>query len=201
MNSKMSSRQTESFYNNYAVFYPMIDGFLRPQKKVLLSEINRLPTGMLLEIGVGNGVHFRLYKKHKIIGIDISSTMLQLARKQNCGNIELLQMDGQAMSFKDSQFDYVVLSHVIAVVDNPEQLLREVIRVLKPKGKVLILNHFTPKNWLRHIDGAFHVISKLLRFRSVFDIHQVKTITNFTLLKEVRFGALSYFKLLIYQKK
>jgi phosphatidylethanolamine/phosphatidyl-N-methylethanolamine N-methyltransferase len=196
------SNETQLFYNKFKFLYPFVDVFLKPQKKVLFREINLLPEGNLLEIGVGNGAHFHLYKKkHKIIGIDISSEMLEIARKRNPENIQLLQMDGKALLFKDEQFDYVVVSHVIAVVDDPEQLLEEILRVLRPKGKVLILNHFTPNNWLRHIDGAFGIISKIFHFKSLFHIHDLTTISKFTLLKEVLFGPVSYFKLLIYQKK
>jgi len=195
------NKQTDSFYNNFSFFYPLVDIFLKPQKKVLFNEINRLPEGSLLEIGVGNGSHLQLYKRHKIIGIDTSAAMLEIARKRSFGDIKVFKMDGKALLFDDEKFDYVVLSHVIAVIDNPEQLLQEVLRVLKPQGQVFILNHFTPNNWLRHIDRVFEIISKILHFRSVFYIHEIAAIKKFILLKEVGFGLASYFKLLIYQKK
>jgi phosphatidylethanolamine/phosphatidyl-N-methylethanolamine N-methyltransferase len=195
------SKQTDHFYNKFSFLYPLVDVFLKPQKKVLFNEINRLPEGSLLEIGVGNGAHFQLYKKHQIIGIDTSAAMLEIASKKSCGNIRVFEMDGKALLFNDHEFDYVVLSHVIAVVDEPAQLLEEVFRVLKPSGQVFILNHFTPNNWLRHIDRAFGTISKLLHFRSVFCIDEIATIKKFSLLKEVHFGLASYFKLLIYRKK
>lgn len=195
------SKQTDSFYNKFSFLYPLVDVFLKPQKKALFREINMLPEGGLLDIGVGNGAHFQLYKKHKIIGIDTSAAMLEIARKKSCRNIKVLEMDGNALLFDDEEFDYVVLSHIIAVVDNPDQLLEEVLRVLKPRGQVFILNHFTPDNWLRHIDRVFEMISKILHFRSVFCIHEITTIKKFILLKEINFGLASYFKLLIYQKK
>jgi phosphatidylethanolamine/phosphatidyl-N-methylethanolamine N-methyltransferase len=77
------SRQSDSFYNKFSFLYPLVDVFLKPQKKVLFNEINRLPEGSLLEIGVGNGAHFQLYKKHQIIGIDTSAAMLEIARKRS----------------------------------------------------------------------------------------------------------------------
>ncbi|HTD99878.1 MAG TPA: class I SAM-dependent methyltransferase [Mucilaginibacter sp.] len=194
-------KQTDSFYNKFSFLYPLVDVFLKPQKELLFNEINLVPEGSLLEIGVGNGAHFQLYKKHKIIGIDTSAAMLEIARKRSCGNIRVFKMDGKALFFDDNEFNYVVLSHVIAVVDDPEQLLEEVLRVLKPQGQVFILNHFTPDNWLRHIDVAFEAISKILHFRSVFRIHDIAAIKKFSLLKEIHFGLASYFKLLIYQKK
>jgi len=194
-------KQTDSFYNKFSFLYPLVDVFLKPQKKILFNEINSLPEGNLLEIGVGNGAHFKLYKKHYITGIDTSTAMLEMARKKRRGRIKVLKMDGKALQFGENEFDYVVLSHVVAVVDNPEQLLEEVLRVLKPEGQVFILNHFTPKNWLRHIDRAFESISNILHFRSVFCIDDIAAIKKFILLKELHFGLGSYFRLLIYQKK
>ena len=197
---KSVSKQTDSFYNKFSGFYPLVDIFLKPQKRKLFQEINNLPFGQLLEIGVGNGKHFQLYKTHKVIGIDTSSKMLEIARKQKNEKIELLQMNAEALLFQDQTFDYIIISHVIAVVDNPEKLLEESYRVLKPNGKIYILNHFTPKNWLRHLDNSFHIISKIFHFKSVFYIDSLTAINRFTLLKEICFGKFSYFKLLIYCK-
>ena len=177
-----------------------MDIFLKPQKSKLFQEINNLPFGQLLEIGVGNGKHLQLYKTHKIIGIDTSLNMLEIAGNQSSEHIELLQMNGETLLFQDQTFDYVILSHVIAVVDNPEKLLEETYRVLKPNGKIFILNHFTPNNWLRHVDYSFQIVSKIFHFKSVFYINSLTTIKKFTLLKEISVGQLSYFKLLIYGK-
>jgi phosphatidylethanolamine/phosphatidyl-N-methylethanolamine N-methyltransferase len=194
------SKQTDSFYNKFSILYPLVDIFLKPQKRKLFQEINNLQFGQLLEIGVGNGTHLEFYKTHKVIGIDTSFKMLAIARKQKKENVELVQMNGESLLFQDQSFDYVVLSHVIAVVDNPEKLLEETYRVLKPNGKVFILNHFTPKNWLKHIDNSFQFVSKIFHFKSVFHINSLTAIKKFTLLKEMNFGQLSYFKLLIYTK-
>ena len=193
------SKQTDNFYNRFSCFYPFVDIFLKPQKRRLFKEINKLPSGKLLEIGVGNGKHLPLYTTHEITAIDTSLNMLEIARKQHA-HIELLQMNGEKLLFPAQVFDYVVLSHVIAVVDNPEKLLEETYRVLKPGGKIFILNHFTPTNWLRHIDNAFQLVSKIFHFKSVFYINSLTAIKKFTLLKEISFGKLAYFKLLIYVK-
>ena len=193
------SQQTANFYNRFSFFYPLVDFFLKGHKSKLLREINKEPAGKLLEIGIGNGKHLPAYKNHQTIGIDTSLAMLEMARKQK-GDFTLLQMSGEDLAFENQSFDYIVLSHVIAVVNDPEKVLEEVHRVLKPKGKVYILNHFTPNNWLRHIDRLFNSISGLFRFRSVFYIESLATIQKFRLLKAISFGKLSYFKLLIYTK-
>lgn len=195
------SKQTDNFYNKFSIFYPLVDIFLKPQKRKLFEEINELPFGQLLEIGVGNGKHFQFYKTHKVIGIDTSSKMLEIAEKRSNENIELKLMNAESLLFQDQTFDYIVLSHVIAVVDNPEKILKESYRVLKPNGKIFILNHFTPKNWLKYLDIFFQIFAKKLHFKSVFYIDDLKSIKKFTLLNEICFGKFSYFKLLIYCKE
>lgn len=190
----------EQFYNRFSFFYPLVDIFLKPSKRRLVQEINSLPFGYLLDIGVGNGSHLHLYRSHKITAIDTSRKMLEAAGKRNRSAIELLQMNGEKLSFRDQSFDYIILSHVIAVVDNPEKLLEEAYRVLKPNGQVFILNHFTPKNWLRHVDHALAQVSKLFHFKSVFHMNGLEAIKKFTLVREIDVSKLSYFKLLIYIK-
>ncbi|WP_224996327.1 class I SAM-dependent methyltransferase [Cesiribacter sp. SM1] len=195
------SKQTESFYNRFSIFYPLIDLFLRPQKQLLLNKINQLPYGQLLDVGVGNGAHLSQYKTHKITGIDTSLKMLEIARKRKGSNVVLLKMNGEALSFQEESFDYVVLSHVLAVVDNPEKLLEEACRVLKPSGRLYILNHFTPDNWLKWVDRSFESFSALFHFKSVFYTNSLSKTEKLTLLHEVNAGLFSYFKILIYEKK
>ncbi len=84
------SKQTDNLYNKFSFLYPLVDIFLKPQKRKLFQEINNLPFGQLLEIGVGNGRHLQLCKTHEIIGIDTSLNMLEIARKQKSEHIELL---------------------------------------------------------------------------------------------------------------
>jgi phosphatidylethanolamine/phosphatidyl-N-methylethanolamine N-methyltransferase len=195
------SKQTIAFYNHFSFLYPVIDAILKPQKILLFEEVNKLPKGKLLDVGVGNGRHLSQYKKHKVVGIDTSIAMLNIARKNRFEHIELIEMSGEALSFEDQLFDYVVLSHVIAVVDDANQLLQEVSRVLKPQGQLFILNHFTPDNWLQHIDSSFELIAKALHFKSVFRLGDLSAIKSFKLKKEVSIGMACYFKLFIYQKR
>lgn len=194
------SKTTTRFYNRFSIFYPLADLFLRPQKRILFREINSLEFGKLLEIGVGNGSHLKLYKTHTITAIDTSWRMLHHAKKRKTAHIELIQMDGESLLFQHESFDYIILSHVIAVVDNPEKLLEEAYRVLKKGGKILILNHFTPSNGFRYLDKSFQFFSKKLHFKSVFHVSSLHTLKKFTLVKEVHLKPCSYFKLLIYIK-
>lgn len=195
------SKQTASFYDWFSFFYPLVDVFLRPQKGVLCREVNALPFGRLLEIGVGHGAHLPLYKTHQITGIDTSANMLKKASQVKGYPVELLHMNGESLGFQEESFDYVVLAHVIAVVDNPEQLLEEAYRVLKPGGRMFILNHVTPNNWLKLLDHSVAVISAMFHFKAVFYVEQLRALRKFSLLKEIGIGSVGYFKLLIYRKQ
>jgi phosphatidylethanolamine/phosphatidyl-N-methylethanolamine N-methyltransferase len=145
-------KNTSQFYNRISFIYPLIDWFLKPQKELLAKEINGLKKGKLLEVGVGNGKHLNLFQKHEITGIDISEKMLKTAQSNQREKVNLLKMNAIEMTFPNSSFDYVILSHIVSVVENPTKLIAESCRVLKPNGKIFILNHFTPTNWLRFID-------------------------------------------------
>jgi phosphatidylethanolamine/phosphatidyl-N-methylethanolamine N-methyltransferase len=194
------SNNSEKFYDRFTGLYPVIDFFLKPQKHKFFSMISKYPKGRLLEIGVGNGAHFKYYKTHEVTGIDTSHSMLTRARKHLKSNIKLFKMNGETLLFPNEVFDYVVLSHVIAVVDDPEKLLKEVHRVLKTNGKVFILNHMTPNNWLRNLDKIVENIAKLFYFKSLFHISGLHQIQKFKLLREYSAGLSSYFKIQIYEK-
>ena len=193
------SRQTEKFYDWFSNLYPVVELFLQWNKRALLREVNALPPGRLLEIGVGSGAHLPRYRRHEVVGIDTSARMLAIAAKRAGPGLELLQMNGERMTFPDADFDYVVMSYVLAVVDHPERLLEEAHRVLRPNGVLLILNHVTPSNALRHVDAVIRPLARAFRFRSVFYVESLKALSRFRLLKEANFLC-SYFKLMIYSK-
>lgn len=204
------SKSTARFYNRFSLFYPVVDLFLKPQKQRLLAEINLLPAGRLLEVGVGNGSHLGWYNKHEVIGIDNSEAMLAIARKKlltgsamgrrSLNNVSLQLMNAEQLSFAAESFDYAVISHVIAVIDHPEKLFAELHRVVKPGGTVMILNHFTPNNPLRFIDKIFQPFSTFFHFRSVFYVGDLPITKRFEMVEEISFGRAGYFKLLIYRR-
>ncbi len=191
---------TRKFYNLISPIYPFINIFLEPHKSALIKEINKLPLGSLLDIGVGNGKHLKQLKTHQITGIDVSKKMLQLAAKNKTKNTTLLLMDATSLQFKNNTFDYVILSHIIAVVPNPNSVLNEVFRVLKPNGKVFILNHFTPNNLLQYVDKTFNTFSGIFHFKSAFYLRSLTSLKQFNCCEEIKLGTFAYYQLIIYQK-
>jgi phosphatidylethanolamine/phosphatidyl-N-methylethanolamine N-methyltransferase len=187
-----------TFYNRISFLYPVIDFFLKAHRKAMINQVNDEAPGKLLEIGFGNGSHLPLYTRHQVTGIEISAVMLRKASRFENQRVSLFIMNGESLVFPESTFDYVVISHVLAVTKDPDQLLNEVFKVLKPGGKLFILNHFTPDNWLRYVDRAFQPFSTLLHFKSLFYPEDLKVPERFSLIHQSEKGIGRYYKLLIF---
>lgn len=107
-------------------------------------------TGSILEVGVGTGANMRHYPPGaRVTAIDISDGMLEKARaraERTHVAVDLRLMDAQHLDFADGTFDAVVATCVFCSVPDPIAGLREVLRVLKPDGKALLLDHVRSGN-------------------------------------------------------
>jgi ubiquinone/menaquinone biosynthesis C-methylase UbiE len=103
------------------------------------------PNEKVLMVGAGTGKDLEsIPKGAKITAIDITQAMISRLKKRAdiLGlTVDAQMMDGQNMTFSDESFDVVILHFVLAVVPNPELLLKEARRVLKKQnGRILVLN-------------------------------------------------------------
>lgn len=195
------SKNVVRFYDAFAPLYPALNLFLATPKKELLSRVNREPPGKLLEIGVGRGENLPVYKHAPVTGIDMSEGMLAFARKRAPANCTLQIMDAADLAFPEGAFDYVVLSHVLSVVDNPAGVMEEVHRVLSPGGKAFILNHECGEQAGVGIDRLRRPVAKLLRFRPAFEVEPVLDPVKFETLDKGKYGLLPRISLYILKKK
>ncbi len=101
--------------------------------------------GRTLLVAVGTGLDLKYFPSgQKIVGIDISSKMLEKAKgKLNVSmfNTKLVRADVQMLGFADNSFDSVVTSCTFCSVPDPVLGLKELRRVLKPGGKLLMFEH------------------------------------------------------------
>jgi ubiquinone/menaquinone biosynthesis C-methylase UbiE len=104
-----------------------------------------VPAGRVLEVGVGTGKNFPYHPdRAEVVGIDISPPMLGQARRKAEAmdyDIELQQMDAQQLDFPDDSYDGAVATFVFCSVPDAEQSLRELARVVRPEGQILLLEH------------------------------------------------------------
>ena len=106
--------------------------------------------GSILEVGIGTGANLSLYPTGAdLTGIDISARMLERARHRAARlgmRVPLLESDVERLPFSDATFDTVVATCVFCSVEHPVEGLRELGRVVKPEGRVLMLEHVRPEN-------------------------------------------------------
>ena len=142
MNNRQQTEIIKQHYNRTALVYDWIEKFISPKLRKMAIE---QATGEVLEVGIGTGQNLPFYQYDcKVTGIDFSPGMLEKARtraKEAKIPVQLLEMDAQAMTFPDHNFDCVVATCVFCSVPDPIQGLREMRRVCKQDGKIILLEH------------------------------------------------------------
>src|SRR5437867_1388806 len=144
----VEKRQVERASELYAPVYDFsCDWTFAPGRSAAISQCALAPGDTVLEAGIGTGLNLPLYPAAcRLTGIDLSSEMLDKAveRVQNLAmpNITLKVMDATSMDFAENEFDKALATYTISAVPDPIAVLREMRRVVKPGGVLVILNHF-----------------------------------------------------------
>lgn len=111
---------------------------------------NRIAGPAAVEVGVGTGKNFPYYPSGvQVVGIDLSPHMLMRARRKASKldlNVDLREMDVQSLDFPDHCFDTVFATFVFCSVPDPVAGLRELRRICKPSGRLLLIEHMRPEN-------------------------------------------------------
>lgn len=137
----------EKAYARWAPVYDALCGPVFVNGRRAAARAARDVGGCILEVGVGTGLSFNDYDAHtEITGIDISEPMIARARaRAKSGRYpfikELVVMDAHALTYADASFDCVVGQFVITLVANPERVLSECARVVRPGGQIILVNH------------------------------------------------------------
>ncbi|HLH77770.1 MAG TPA: methyltransferase domain-containing protein [Candidatus Binataceae bacterium] len=135
-------------YSDFAFLYDRFFGraFVDAEHQVIES-LNLRPGQRVLEVGVGTGISLDAYPPYvHVVGIDPSPDMLEharaKARENSWAHVELMPGDGSHLPMPDDSFDVVCAFHVVTVVPDPRQAMREMHRVCKPAGRIVVINHF-----------------------------------------------------------
>jgi demethylmenaquinone methyltransferase/2-methoxy-6-polyprenyl-1,4-benzoquinol methylase len=155
-------QQVADMFDKIAFRYDFLNRFLSAGidvswRKKAIKQLRSLHPQTVLDVATGTGdvailAHKILHPK-KITGIDISEGMLEIGRKkieklglQN--GIELLKGDSETINFPDNNFDAITVAFGVRNYQNLEKGLGEMLRVLKPGGKLVVLEFSRPKQFL-----------------------------------------------------
>ncbi|API90081.1 methyltransferase type 11 [Marinilactibacillus sp. 15R] len=140
-NTKIKNR-----YNRISKVYDLME---KPMESMMMDDwrkelFEKIEGKKILEVGVGTGKNLEFYSTDKeVTGIDFSEKMLEKAKNKSKDkdHVTLMEMDAENMTFEDNTFDTVVTSCVFCSVPDPVKGLKEIRRVCKNGGKVIMLEH------------------------------------------------------------
>ncbi len=142
-------KRSATAHRLFAAYYERVSrsraerNFMEPLRK----EIAGQASGVVLEIGAGNGLNFAFYDPglvERVEAIEPDTAMLRYARTRIATTkvpITLTQTPVEVLPFADETFDCVIATLVFCSVSDPAGGLREIRRILKPGGKLLLLEH------------------------------------------------------------
>lgn len=162
-------RQVEGMFDQIAGRYDFLNTFLsggidRIWRKKLIRELKEVNPQEILDVATGTGevaiMTWKILRPGKITGIDISEGMLEIGRKKIAKlllnkQIELVRGDSEAINSPPGSFDAVTVAFGVRNFENLEKGLSEILRVLRPGGKLAILEFSRPRGPFRWIYNMY----------------------------------------------
>jgi phosphatidylethanolamine/phosphatidyl-N-methylethanolamine N-methyltransferase len=162
-------------YARWAPIYDLVFGKVFDSGRQSTIAVADAIGGRVLDVGVGTGLSLSDYSKTtRLCGVDISEPMLRKAHERvrtlNLSNVDVLAvMDAKNLAFPADYFDAVVAQYVITAVPDPEATLDDFVRVLKPGGELILVNHIGAESGPRKLfELAFSPIARRLGWRPEF---------------------------------
>ncbi len=198
----MDLKKVERVYSAYASVYDHTFGKVFQQSRE--SAVRGLPVqsgDKVLEVGVGTGEALPLYPSHcEILGIDLSDGMLEHARRRvkeyGLHHVTLERMDAGAMTLPDDHFDIVMAAYVVTAVPDYRSVVNEMIRVCKPGGRIVMLNHFSNGNKvIAAVEKLISPLCKHIGFRTDLALNTVLEGTSLIVASKKKVNPLRFWHL------
>lgn len=138
-------------------------------RKKAIRKFKKDKPAVMLDVATGTGdmaiMAYKMLQPEKIVGIDISTGMLELGRKKVekeglTGKITLETGDAETIKHPENSFDAVMVAFGVRNFENLEAGLKEMMRVLKPGGRLIVLEFSKPRKNM--IKGAYNLYMKIV---------------------------------------
>ncbi|NNE99201.1 MAG: methyltransferase domain-containing protein [Pyrinomonadaceae bacterium] len=152
-------------YDDHAKRYdkimaPLERAFLSRWRKDTLSHLPK--NARILEVGAGTGLNFVHYPDSAhAVASELAIQMIEIAKEKR-SPISLLQADAEMLPFVDGYFDAAFATLVFCSIPDPEKAFKELKRVLKDDGKVILLEHVRPTGMLGYLFDVLNVFTVAL---------------------------------------
>ena len=178
----MSHALTERNRAALALFAPLADTYDRYARLLSLGQdprwrrflVSRIDAGAgdrVLDVACGTGAvanELRRLYECAVVGVDHSPEMLAVARSRVDAAVELVEARAEALPFSDATFDGLTFTYLLRYVDDPRATMRELARVVRPKGRLAMLEFFVPPNaparaaWELYVRAALPLLGRAI---------------------------------------
>jgi phosphatidylethanolamine/phosphatidyl-N-methylethanolamine N-methyltransferase len=147
IDSALDNCRVEAAYARWAPIYDLTFAtLLHPGRRAAAAAAAKTQ-GCILDVGVGTGLELPMFERdRRLFAVDLSEPMLRRAerrvRNEGLPHVAgLARMDATRLAFADETFGCVVAPYVLTVAPEPEAVLDELTRVVKPGGEIILVNH------------------------------------------------------------
>jgi phosphatidylethanolamine/phosphatidyl-N-methylethanolamine N-methyltransferase len=207
MASPIAHPHESKIYSEFARYYDKIfEGVFFPRILRVIHELNIEPGASVLEVGVGTGLALSAYPHDcHLTGIDLAPDMLERARRkvarEGWKHIDLAVGDAQNLEFPDESFDYVTSFHVVSVVPEPRRMMREMVRVCRPGGTIVIINHFrSERPVIASVVDRLDPVTRKLGWRTTLRLSELLENVPLELVRRYKTSPRSLFTVMIARK-
>jgi ubiquinone/menaquinone biosynthesis C-methylase UbiE len=164
---KQKSRGTGVIYDRLASRYdraiaPLERRFLARMRAEALALLP--PDSCILEVGAGTGLNFPFYPRAALgVASELSCEMLKIAAgKSKPANVHLVQTSAERLPFADASFDAAFATLAFCSIASPEVAFRELRRVVRSGGTIILLEHVRPNGLMGYFFDALNVLTVAL---------------------------------------
>ena len=194
-------------YSEFARYYDRIfENVFFPRIQHVIGEIGIEPGAEVLEVGVGTGLALSAYPTHcHLTGIDLAPDMLARAQRkverEGWSHVDLAVGDAQNLQFADESFDYVTSFHVVSVVPEPKRMMHEMVRVCRPGGTLVIINHFrSERKVIASLVDRLDPVTRKLGWRTTLRMGELLEGVPVDLVRRYKTSPTSLFTVMIARK-